>query len=155
MPRAASLTTSLPMLIRPPVFCSSPATMRNVVVLPQPEGPSNVTNSPSFTRRSTRSTATNWPKLRLTFSRITFDMSYPIRLQGVDAALDDLELHPSENDHHGHHDQSDHADLFGAAVGPELQQHDRQHFRSDGIQQDRRAQFAHDPEEDQHPANRE
>src|ERR1041385_1928416 len=109
------------MLMRPAVFCSSPATMRSVVVLPQPEGSSNVTNSPSFTRRSTRSTATNWPKFRLTFSRITFDMRYPIPLKGVDAALDDLELHPSEHDHHDHHDQSDHANLLGASVGPELQ----------------------------------
>ena len=33
---------------------SSPATMRSVVVLPQPEGPSRVTNSPCSTARSTR-----------------------------------------------------------------------------------------------------
>ena len=33
-------------------FCSSPATMRSVVVLPQPDGPSSVTNSPVSTSRS-------------------------------------------------------------------------------------------------------
>ena len=75
---AASLTSSLPMLIRPPVFCSRPATMRNVVVLPQPDGPSSVTNSPSLTRRSTSLTAAKSPNCRLTFSRRTLDIRHPI-----------------------------------------------------------------------------
>ena len=58
----------VPRLIRPLVFCSRPATIRRVVVLPQPDGPSSVTNSPSATRRSTSFTATNSPNFRLTFS---------------------------------------------------------------------------------------
>ena len=41
-----SLTTRSPMRIVPLVGYSSPASMRNVVVLPQPEGPSRLTNSP-------------------------------------------------------------------------------------------------------------
>src|SRR5215469_10476640 len=73
-PRSASLTTRPPMEMRPPVFCSRPATIRSVVVLPQPEGPSSVTNSPSPTRRSTPLTAANSPNLRLTFSRTTLDI---------------------------------------------------------------------------------
>src|SRR5215468_2270241 len=36
---------------------SSPAIMRKVVDFPQPEGPSRIMNSPSFTCRSTSSTA--------------------------------------------------------------------------------------------------
>ena len=43
---ARSLTTRSPKLIVPRVGCSSPASMRSVVVLPQPEGPSRLTNSP-------------------------------------------------------------------------------------------------------------
>ena len=38
-----------PMLMRPAEACSSPAMQRSVVVLPQPEGPSNTTISPAGT----------------------------------------------------------------------------------------------------------
>src|SRR5579862_3175687 len=41
--------------------CSKPAMIRSVVVLPEPDGPSNVKNSPSPTCRSTFSTATTSP----------------------------------------------------------------------------------------------
>src|ERR1700712_3158079 len=43
------LTSSSPIKIWPEVGSSSPAIMRSVVVLPQPEGPSRQKNSPSFT----------------------------------------------------------------------------------------------------------
>src|SRR6201994_1170645 len=104
MREAASLTSSLPILIRPPVFCSRPATIRNVVVLPHPDGPSNVTNSPSFTRRSTPLTATKSPKFRLTFSRTTFDI-VNLSLQRANTFLDDAELHPSKHHDQHHHDK--------------------------------------------------
>src|SRR5260221_13238207 len=45
------------MLISPPVGCSSPATQRRVVVLPQPEGPSSTTISPAGTAKLTPSIA--------------------------------------------------------------------------------------------------
>ena len=38
-PAAASLTSRPPITMLPVSFCSSPATMRSVVVLPQPAGP--------------------------------------------------------------------------------------------------------------------
>ena len=41
------LTTLSPILISPVVGFSKPAIMRSIVVLPQPDGPSSVTNSPS------------------------------------------------------------------------------------------------------------
>ena len=47
--------------IWPAVGSMSPAVMRRVVVLPHPDGPSRVTNSPSATSRSKSSTATVWP----------------------------------------------------------------------------------------------
>src|SRR5215469_6356267 len=131
-PRSASLTTRSPIEMRPPEFCSSPATMRSVVVLPQPEGPSSVTNSPSFTLRSMPLTATNSPKFRLTFSRTTFDIAcFPS--QRADTRLDHLELHPAEQHNQHHHDQADDADLLRIAVHPQFQQHHRQHFRADRI----------------------
>src|SRR3984885_5337555 len=57
MPRAGDDTTFPPMLISPEVGCSRPATQRNVVVLPQPEGPSSTTISPAGTAKLTPSTA--------------------------------------------------------------------------------------------------
>ena len=41
MPRAGSETTMPAIVMRPPSACSSPATQRKVVVLPQPLGPSS------------------------------------------------------------------------------------------------------------------
>src|SRR5690242_204939 len=46
----------------PEVGVSSPATMRRVVVLPQPEGPSRAKNEPVGTSRSRSSTAVKAPK---------------------------------------------------------------------------------------------
>src|SRR5437870_2623001 len=52
-----SFTTRSPMVISPPVISSSPATIRSVVDLPQPEGPTSTTNSLSRTWRFTSLTA--------------------------------------------------------------------------------------------------
>ena len=52
-----SLTTRSPILIEPDVTSSSPATMRSAVVLPQPDGPTKIMNSPSSTVRFISSTA--------------------------------------------------------------------------------------------------
>src|SRR6185437_17070316 len=57
MPRDGDETTRPAMLISPSVGCSSPATQRNVVVLPQPEGPSSTTISPAGTAKLTPSIA--------------------------------------------------------------------------------------------------
>src|SRR5436190_23424865 len=43
------LTTRAPIMISPELIASRPATMRSSVDLPQPEGPTITTNSPSFT----------------------------------------------------------------------------------------------------------
>src|SRR5665647_710303 len=51
------LTTLSPMEIVPDVIVSSPASMRNAVVLPHPEGPTSTTNSPSATTRFMSDTA--------------------------------------------------------------------------------------------------
>src|SRR6201988_5060184 len=57
MPCAGDDTTLPPIEISPAVGCSRPATQRNVVVLPQPEGPSSTTISPAGTEKLTPSTA--------------------------------------------------------------------------------------------------
>src|SRR5450432_2170001 len=57
MPCSGDDTTLPAMLISPEVGCSSPATQRSVVVLPQPDGPSSTTISPAGTAKLTPSTA--------------------------------------------------------------------------------------------------
>jgi hypothetical protein len=48
-----SFTTCPPMLMRPPLISSRPATMRSSVDLPQPDGPTSTQNSPSSMPTST------------------------------------------------------------------------------------------------------
>ena len=55
MPRSGDDTSRPAMLISPAVGCSSPATQRSVVVLPQPDGPSSTTISPAGTAKLTPS----------------------------------------------------------------------------------------------------
>src|SRR4029453_9922080 len=57
MPLAGDDTIRPAMLISPEVGCSSPATQRSVVVLPQPDGPSSTTISPAGTPKLTPSIA--------------------------------------------------------------------------------------------------
>src|SRR3954468_17135297 len=57
MPLAGDDTIRPAMLISPSVGCSSPATQRSVVVLPQPDGPSSTTISPAGTAKLTPSIA--------------------------------------------------------------------------------------------------
>ena len=52
--------------MRPPSGRSKPAIIRSSVVLPQPEGPSSVKNSPASMARLTSSTAVKSPKRRVT-----------------------------------------------------------------------------------------
>src|SRR6266436_5897794 len=61
-----SLTTRSPMAISPAVISSSPATMRSVVVLPQPDGPTSTMNSLSrIVRRSEEHTSELQSRLHL------------------------------------------------------------------------------------------
>ena len=55
------VTSELSKEIAPPVGSSKPATQRSVVVLPQPDGPSSETSSPSATSRSMPFTAATVP----------------------------------------------------------------------------------------------
>src|SRR5215204_5363355 len=59
------LTSRLPKITRPEVCASRPAIICNAVVLPQPDGPSSTTNSPSAISRFSRSTAVTPPGYRL------------------------------------------------------------------------------------------
>src|SRR5438552_232761 len=67
--RLPAMTTS------PEVTRSSPAIIRNVVVLPQPEGPSRQTTSPAATFRSASRTATKSPNFLVIFLTSMVDIS--------------------------------------------------------------------------------
>ena len=56
MPFSLSNTTLSPIVILPSVGVSSPAIIRRIVVLPQPDGPSNVMNELSGISRLKLST---------------------------------------------------------------------------------------------------
>src|SRR6185312_905933 len=57
--------------MRPESGRSNPAIKRNNVVLPDPEGPTRVKNSPRLTTRSTPSTTTTCPKFFRTASSLS------------------------------------------------------------------------------------
>ena len=57
-----SLTTRSPIRISPDVTCSSPASMRSSVDLPQPDGPTRTTNSPSAMSMETPCSTSTVPK---------------------------------------------------------------------------------------------
>src|SRR3954468_1456751 len=75
--------SSPPSLMRPLSGCSNPAITREVVVLPGPDGPRRVKNSPAPTVRSTVSTATTSPYVFLHPSTATS--------AATDEALQDVE----------------------------------------------------------------
>src|SRR6478672_3151520 len=75
--------SSPPSVMRPASGCSKPAIIRKVVVLPDPEGPRGVKNSPAATVRSTLSTATTSPYVFLHPSTATS--------AATDEALQDVE----------------------------------------------------------------
>src|SRR5438477_3551137 len=74
--------SSPPRVTLPWSGCSKPAMIRNVVVLPDPDGPSSVKNSPAVTCRSTLSTATTSPYVFLIPATAT---------SAAKAALEDVE----------------------------------------------------------------
>src|SRR5258708_1303485 len=65
-----------PMCKVPMLGVSKPAIMRNVVVFPQPEGPTTITNSPSSTSRFRSSTATFELKDLVTLRSTIFAMDF-------------------------------------------------------------------------------
>src|SRR5687768_9964427 len=72
---AIRFTTRSPIRIRPSETRSSPASIRSAVLLPQPDGPTSTTNSPSLIWRSKSFTATVPSKCLLTVSKVTLAMS--------------------------------------------------------------------------------
>ena len=60
-PASVWVTTRSPITMSPPVGSTSPEIMLSVVVLPQPDGPTRIRNSPSWISRSIPLTAAKLP----------------------------------------------------------------------------------------------
>src|SRR5437868_12673228 len=123
MPRSAggsAVTSRPPIRMRPSSAASRPATSRNVVDFPQPEGPRRTTSEPSAAAKLTRSTARVSPHSLLTPSTEIADNRRPLAptiLREYDAiatllhptggeAGDDLALNDDgEHEHREHHDE--------------------------------------------------
>src|SRR3954447_13363924 len=86
-------TSSPSSRMRPEVGNSSPAIIRSVVVLPQPEGPSRQKNSPSSTMKLELCTATNSPNALCRFSISICAIASSLRKFG-----DDDEQHGPKED---------------------------------------------------------
>src|ERR671925_243449 len=113
---ARSFTTSPPIRSSPSVMSSSPATMRRAVDLPQPEGPTSITNSPSAMSRSMARTASKPSGKRLVRPSIVISaIGYLLSLHRAggetrhDAALEDQDHDDDWNcdDYRGRGDRPD------------------------------------------------
>src|SRR5437868_6527932 len=95
------------MITSPEVRASSPAIIRSVVVLPQPDGPSRQTTSPAATLRSTSRTARKLPKRFVIRLSSIVDMTVPrLALDGAEGhAAQQMVLQCEGDDDHGNEEQ--------------------------------------------------
>src|SRR5579883_3069958 len=95
-----SFIRRLAMITSPPLARSRPAIMRNVVVLPQPDGPSRHTTSPAATDKSMSRTAVNPPKFLVTRRNSIVDIvPLPLDRAESDAAQELLLQRECHDDH--------------------------------------------------------
>jgi len=74
-----AFTTRSPIEIEPSLGFSKPATSRSAVVLPQPDGPTRIRNSPSAISSDRSSSATTSSEKRfVTWSSLTSAIAYPL-----------------------------------------------------------------------------
>src|SRR5260221_5608650 len=107
---STSLTSWPSILMVPEVTSSRPATMRSAVVLPQPDGPTRTSSSPSPTARSSAETAVvpSGNRLVTDSSSIRANVALPtcpcLLAHAQRQALDQVPLEDQV-----HHDRRDHA----------------------------------------------
>src|ERR1051326_300861 len=145
------LTQVSPMRMRPPEASSSPAIMRSEVVLPQPEGPSNTTNSPDSIFRFNRSTATTEPNFLTTSSKVTDIGKPPASILSTALSLHGSKRKPAhevtlhgerknQNRNHRHHARRAHRAPLDFILRHTTSNADRQGDRGIGLCQDEREQ---------------
>src|SRR5437667_193924 len=109
-----SVTRASPMKMSPAVGVSRPAIMLSVVVLPQPDGPTSTTNSPSGTARSMASTARVEAKSLVSPSSRTAATLLPQKAEGE--AAHEVLLDQESQDDEGEGGGEVHEDEAGVGV---------------------------------------
>src|SRR5437899_2743756 len=100
------------MRMRPYEGRSSPASMRSVVVLPQPDGPTRTMNSPASRERFKSSTAVSAPKILWTPSNLTSaSMSAPHRAAEAERAAEISGHEQVQDDHREREQQREHGQV--------------------------------------------
>src|SRR5689334_3741590 len=122
IPSAEEKTLRSPITISPSSGRSSPATLRSVVVLPQPDGPSSVKKLPGLTSKLTPASASTPPScvLKDFFKLATRIIS---NLLQAEAAADSAR----DQAHDGHQDHDDDPERVQTRVLPAFVQIENQH----------------------------
>src|ERR1700754_2140837 len=129
----------------PFVTLSSPASIRNIVVFPQPDGPSNTTNSPSAISSERSSTTFVSPKVLVTF-RNPICISKSLRLTlhcSQRQSPHQIPLHcerKDQNGNHRHRARGTHHAPFDLVLRHASRNSDRQRHRRIRLRQHERKQ---------------
>src|SRR4029078_9671625 len=142
MPRAASKKTRSPMAIEPRCGVSRPATARNNVVLPLPDGPSSATTYPAGTASDTPLRISLSPRRRAT------SLTMSSAMQAHSKADRDGK---ADADHDHINDRQRRHQIDGAGT-PQRNEKRPDHFGAGAKQVDAGRVFAHKDQEDQKPA---
>src|SRR5262245_17313398 len=139
MPCSAENIVCPPTTISPARGRSSPAIERNVVVLPQPLGPSSVKSRPSGTSNVTSRTARTTSPSSFGYSvQRPRTVSTTGRSKILDAELPSRPLRQRDEDEQRQDEQhTEGGELDVLAVLPELPDHDRHHFSPGAVEEDR------------------
>src|ERR1044071_17162 len=141
--------TFCPTRISPPSGWRNPASSLSVVVLPQPEGPSSETNSPSPISRSRPSTAAASPNFFVSFFRATVAKLSSAAGEEVPAGEP---LHGKNNqERHRKEQDAEHGDCADLSFFLEVEDDDRDDLRTRREEKNRRAELADDADEDERP----
>src|ERR1043166_5567827 len=141
--------TFCPTRISPPSGWRNPASSLSVVVLPQPEGPSSETNSPSPISRSRPSTAAASPNFFVSFFRATVAKLSSAAGEEVPAGEP---LHGKNNqERHRKEQDAEHGDCADLSFFLEVEDDDRDDLRNRREEKNRRAELADDADEDERP----
>src|SRR5512144_1835010 len=101
---ALSLTRSPPMIMSPEVMSSRPTIIRSSVDFPQPDGPTRIMNSPSWTSMLTSFTAAKPSPYCLTMLRISMAaMSSTLHCAGGEPGDDSALEQEDDDDHRDRH----------------------------------------------------
>src|SRR5262249_41598313 len=142
MLRAASKKTRSPMAIEPRCGVSRPATARNSVVLPLPDGPSSATTSPAGTASGTPLRISLSPRRRATSLTMSSTMQAHSKADRDGKADAD----------HDHVDDRQRRHQIDGAGTPQRNQKRTDHFRARTEQINAGRVFAYKDQEDQKPA---